>query len=362
MPTPYSDLPSSRFWRSGVAEVHPTALSGLYVKKFEISPSDMIATAGSCFAQQVSRHLKRQGFNLLDAEPAPFDLAGEAARRLGFGVYSARYGNLYTARQLLQLMRDAETGAVREEDVWETDGRFFDALRPSVEPGGLESPDEVLAHRREHLGMVAELFESLDVLIFTLGLTEAWIDRRTGTVYPTCPGAVAGKYDPAIHAFANFGFPEVFADMLEVERRLAAFNPKVRILLTVSPVPLTATASGDHVLAATAYSKATLRAVCGSLKAERSAIDYFPSYEIVTSPSSRGLFYEPNLRSVTELGVETVMKAFFAEHPGAGAENSGRAPTSLEDAGQQAAGGAGAQGSADDPVCDEVLLDAFGRR
>ena len=37
-------------------------------------------------------------------------------------------------------------------------------------------------------------------------------------------------------------------------------NPKARLVLTVSPVPLAATASGSHVLPATIYSKSVLRA------------------------------------------------------------------------------------------------------
>ena len=43
-------------------------------------------------------------------------------------------------------------------------------------------------------------------------------------------------------------------------RWCARRTPKLRILLTVSPVPLTATAGDDHVLLATTYSKSVLRA------------------------------------------------------------------------------------------------------
>ncbi|WP_428660504.1 GSCFA domain-containing protein [Reyranella sp.] len=42
-------------------------------------------------------------------------------------------------------------------------------------------------------------------------------------------------------------------------------RPGVRFLLTVSPVPLKASASQNHVLAATTYSKSVLRAVAGQL-------------------------------------------------------------------------------------------------
>ena len=73
----------------------------------------------------------------------------------------------------------------------------------------------------------------------------------------------------------------------------------MKFIVTVSPVPLTATASGQHVEVATAGSKAILRAACGRLIEKFRDVDYVPSYEIITSQTARGAFYAPNLRSVT---------------------------------------------------------------
>ena len=72
------------------------------------------------------------------------------------------------------------------------------------------------------------------------------------------------------------------------------------ILLTVSPVPLTATASGSHVLVSSTYSKSVLRAVAGDLCSECKHIDYFPSYEIITNPRLHSSAFANNLRSVRE--------------------------------------------------------------
>ena len=88
-----------------------------------------------------------------------------------------------------------------------------------------------------------------------------------------------------------------------------------KILLTVSPVPLTATASGRHVLASTVYSKSILRSVAGQLSLSQKNIDYFPSYEIVTNPRMHSTAFADNLRSVRGEAVEAVMKHFFVEHP-----------------------------------------------
>src|SRR5688572_14350398 len=149
--SPYSDLPASRFWKTAVAERTTDAEAALYRAKFALGPDWKIATAGSCFAQHIARHLKARGYNVLDAEPPPSGLSIENARRYGFGTYSGRYGNIYLVRQLLQLAQEAHGAFSPAEAVWERDGRYFDALRPAVEPGGFATVAEVVENRRTHL-------------------------------------------------------------------------------------------------------------------------------------------------------------------------------------------------------------------
>jgi GSCFA family len=369
MKSPYSDLPSERFWRSGVSETDPLTVENLYKKKFAIGPEDKIATAGSCFAQHVSNHLKKNGFSVMDAEPPPAILSDQVARNFGYKIYSARYGNIYTVRQLLQLARDAENGTVDERDVWEKDGRYFDALRPNIEPDGFGSVAETLALRREHLAKVKELLAKMDVFIFTLGLTEAWVDKRTGRVFPTAPGTIAGSYDPKVHEFKNFTYSEIYSDFVEFRQILRRSHRNFKVILTVSPVPLTATASDEHVLLATTYSKSVLRAVAGALSKKFARIDYFPSYEIIVSPWSKGRFYEPNLRSVEPAGVEAVMRVFFSEHSASNPAEEQRQWKSRKH-GRSAARDFGSadekkkarkevQQSAEDAICEDLLLEAF---
>ncbi len=77
-----------------------------------------------------------KGFNIMDAEPAR-GLPVETAARYGYGLSSARYGNIYTARQLYQLAREAFGSFSPTNLVWRRSDRFFDAMRLSVEPNGL---------------------------------------------------------------------------------------------------------------------------------------------------------------------------------------------------------------------------------
>ena len=78
--------------------------------------------------------------------------------------------------------------------------------------------------------------EQSDVMVFTLGLTEAWINRQDGAVYPLCPGTAAGTFDPERHRFVNFRVTQVVGDMREAFDFVRDRKPRIRVLVTVSPV------------------------------------------------------------------------------------------------------------------------------
>ena len=120
--------------------------------------------------------------------------------------------------------------------------------------------------------------------------------------------------------FRNHGVEEVTADLSAAIHELRAVNPKLKVILTVSPVPLVATAEDAHVLVATTLSKSVLRVAAGTVAAREPDVAYFPSYEIITGPQARGRYFAEDLRSVTEEGVDRVMALFF-EHATFGGES-----------------------------------------
>ena len=347
--SPYEGLDARAYWRTGVAQAHIAQAPemDLYRPKFKIRASDRVFTAGSCFAQHIARNMRKWGMSVIDREPAPLGLPPERHSDYGYGLYSARHGNIYTTRQFLQLTQEACGRFAPKNWIWERDGRFFDALRPSVDPNGLESPDLVKRSRQTHLKKFRQALGEASLVVFTLGLTETWEDIESGTVFPTAPGTISGRYDPDHIRFLNLTHKDVLQDFLETRRLIKRFNPSVRFLLTVSPVPLTATASGRHVMVASSYSKSVLRGVVGQLTDAYSDIDYFPSYEIITAPSARGFFYAPNMRDVLPEAVETVMKTFLAAH----------GDTILQPENRECAAGSGQ--TSDDIRCEELLLEAF---
>ena len=207
------------------------------------------------------------------------------------------------------------------EDCWhdEAEGRWIDPFRPNIQPQGFSSKEEMIEDRRRHLAAVRRLFETLDVFVFTFGLTECWASKLDGAVFPVCPGVAGGTFDADRHEFHNLTVEEVLADMRAFLYGLRQVNPGSRVIFTVSPVPLVATAGGRHVLPATVYSKAVLRVAAETLAREASDVHYFPSFEIVTSTASRGRYFASDCREVTEEGVDHVMRLFF-RHVAGGSE------------------------------------------
>lgn len=315
MTNPYRDAGAQAFWRPAVASLDPSAWRDVYRKKFAIGPDAAVATAGSCFAQHLGRHLRAR-FRFVDTEPAPPSLPREVRPTFGYGLFSARYGNVYSAAHLRQLAAEALGAFTPVDRVWHHEGRWYDPYRPTIEPNGFGSADEVRVLREAHLQAVREMLRTTDVFVFTLGVTETWRSTIDGAVYQTCPGTVGGTFDAARHRFHNCTVADVRTDISEFVRMAHQLNPAMTFILTVSPVPLTATATERHVLAATIHSKSVLRAACGELEAGFDCIDYFPSYELIVAPPVRARFYDDNLRTITAEGVEFVMSHFLEQHPG----------------------------------------------
>jgi hypothetical protein len=278
---------------------------------FRIGAGDKVATLGSCFAQHLSRMLAQDGFTFLVAERFT---GAPGTTDEGYGVFPARFGNLYTARQLLQLF-DRAYGLFRPRDRWwkGRGGGVIDPFRSRIQAGGFGSVEALEADRVRHLAAVRKMFEACDVLVFTFGLTEYWAAAGDGAVFPLAPGAASPEPPEGPYRFGNFSVAEVVRDVEAFLDRFLSVNRSARILLTVSPVPLVATHEDRHVLVSTVASKSILRAAVEEVCRAHPEIGYFPSYEIVTGPQAGGRFFAPNLRQVTPEGVAHV-QAIFRRH------------------------------------------------
>ncbi|MEM1051357.1 MAG: GSCFA domain-containing protein [Pseudomonadota bacterium] len=299
MTTPYSHKPSSSFWRRAVANPDPSTVDPVIESPFIIESSDRIATAGSCFAQHIARTLMREGYRYLVTEEGPSEQ--------NYGVFPARFGNIYSTLQLLQLFQRAYGLFSPNDQVWRQDGAFVDPFRPQV--SAFETEEDLEADRARHLSAVRQMFEKSDIFVFTLGLTETWMSKADDAVVPLAPG-VAGTSTSSEYYFSNRSVTQMSADMSSFITKLRVVNPTIKVILTVSPVPLIATFEPRHVLVSTCYSKSALRVVAEEISTSFDDVAYFPSYEIITGHHNKYKYFAEDLREVRPEGVDHVMGLF----------------------------------------------------
>lgn len=360
MANPYAGRPDYQFWKGGRGFERPETFDPVTSTSFKIEPSDAIVTAGSCFAQHIARRLPQNGYRVLVTERAHPLIPDKHAADFYYGVFSARYGNIYTARQLRQLLERSYGAFEPREAAWPLeDSRWVDPFRPQIQPGGFVSIDELLLDREIHFLAVRRAIDEMSIFIFTLGLTEAWVDRADGSVFPLAPGVAGGSYDPGRHAFVNFSARQTADDLEWSLNFIRQRNPGVKFILTVSPVPLNATAVDRHVVVSTCYSKAALRVAAEDVSGRLSHTDYFPSYEIITGPHAGNGYFAEDRRSVTESGVAHVMRVFLRHYGGDASRSAAFAGADSSETERRAAA---RQAAADmnrviEMLCDEEAID-----
>lgn len=298
---PYQNLPDTRFWSSGVKlPVNAQKLLAINPLLNSLSENDSIVSGGSCFAQYIGQELTSRSFNYLRS-----NLSDDRIESFGLG-------NIYSIAQFKQWLEFSL--GLREWDdacLIEVDDQWFDLLLPHR--NALSSQQELSEHRVAIKDEILSYLKEANILIFTIGLTETWKNLK-GDIYPTCPGTLIGEFDESQHKFHNCTFDEILADLEVVESLLADINSELRVVYTVSPVPLTATASDSHVLLATTYSKSVIRAALGQYCTHSKHASYFPSYELISHHTETDWRFDINLRSISESGVRYVMGHAFAEN------------------------------------------------
>ena len=111
-------------------------------------------------------------------------------------------------------------------------------------------------------------------------MTEVFVNRRSGRIANQKPGYYAGGGENETD-YHRANYADNLAAISRTIDLITAQKPKARIFVTVSPVPLERTFSGEDIYVANSLSKSTLRAVLGELAETRPNVTYFPSYEAV---------------------------------------------------------------------------------
>jgi len=261
--------------------------------KFTLPRGAAIFTSGSCFAREVERAMHRNG-------------AAKVLRMTFRRPFEETFLSRYTTHAILGDFRFAFEQEYDAANVMPYGQRWIDFTGH----GHAETQEEMLSLRRDVIEM-HRLAAEADAIFITLGLVETWFDRVTGeyTNIPPWGQFLGDRFEMRVTDYA---------ENLNAVRELVALlrrhcRADLKILLTVSPVPMISTFSGDDVVVANAYSKAVLRAVAQDVARPDPLIDYFPSYEMVTLADPAAA-WEPDFRHVQPAFVAKIMDAFEAAY------------------------------------------------
>jgi hypothetical protein len=146
---------------------------------------------------------------------------------------------------------------------------------------GYALPLERLRAMRREIDAVYSHLPSSDLVVITLGMTEAWRDESLDLYLNRMPSQTMISEHPGRYSFVRLDYDKSYEILSSAFKELVDAGIK-RVVLTVSPVPLQSTFSGMDCLIANSHSKATLRACAEKLVSRfRGIVDYFPSYEMV---------------------------------------------------------------------------------
>ena len=137
------------------------------------------------------------------------------------------------------------------------DGGALQLSDPWLDAVTYVSVEEALSAQAALSEAARAAFDSVEVFVFTMGLAEVWRLKATGDVLARMPISMPRHLvEPAV-----LGFEENVAELERLWALWKRHNPKVKLILSVSPIPLNATFQGDeqHVIAATCEAMMRLR-------------------------------------------------------------------------------------------------------
>ena len=133
-------------------------------------------------------------------------------------------------------------------------------LDPQLSPGSKPVSLERAIERRAYL--TSEYFSRLsfaDVVVLTLGLNEVWLDEETGLRLNMAPSLKAVQEQPYRYSLEVTSVAQNLEALEELRERLLRLHPALKLIVTVSPVPMGISFTGQDAVVANSRSKAVLR-------------------------------------------------------------------------------------------------------
>lgn len=263
-----------------------------------ISKSTPVGSAGSCFAVEIAKRLQTDGFNYVVTEKDESKPVAESC---------AQWGIIFNTPSFRQLIQRSFGGLQLPKLLWSIHQNGQQYLSDPFREGVLfKSVEEYENSYESHQIATREALLKTEVFVLTLGMNEVWRLKATGDILSRAPWHLASELVEPFTMTVEENLNEL-QTMLDLWR---LYNPNIKIILSVSPVPLHATFRHQemHIISANAHSKATLRVVADEFARKNSGVYYFPSYETVMHCTENA--WDADQRHVAPHAVDNVMRLF----------------------------------------------------
>lgn len=295
---------------------------------FKIREDDTIFAIGSCFARNVEKTLESAGKRVLSRE---FSL-GEIGKSI---EDATNFFNKYSIHSIINEVRWAlERETFPGEDALYAfptgKGQYFDA---QLGMARLDFPVEtILQFRNRYLDAMATVVEA-DVVILTLGYVETWYDRKLDLYLNVAPPRQILGAEPDRFEFRVLSYSDVLEGLNVLHALLIKHRKKpLKMLVTVSPVPLLSTFRDMDVLVANAYSKSVQRAAIDEFVLDKEGVDYFPSYEFVILSNPAVAWARNDYRHVSSDVIARIMSNVLISYMGEDGPQALKGETMTQDA------------------------------
>lgn len=258
--------------------------------KLEFKEDFKISSIGTCFAEEVSYYFSNsKEYNYLKLEDNFFN-------------FSANWGRVYTIKNLHQIINYSfkDNFPIYYEFY---NKKYFDPLR-EYSVGSFNNLPQLKKSIVEHRIKSKEIFKNSDIIIITLGQNEYWLDSSNNYAWGRTPPVEmrtnSKRFMPVDCSFSKN--LNLLKSSIELIRK---FNPKIKIIFTVSPVPQYATFTSKNIISKSFSAKCILRSVVSEIINLYSNLYYFPSFEYVLTQNP--FSYNSDNRHIKRLRVKKIM-------------------------------------------------------
>ena len=236
----------------------------------KITYGEKIVLLGSCFSGHIQEKLRCYGFDAL-ANP--------------FGV---TFHPLALAKQINQSLEEDNSGKLfKNHDVW------LHSLASSEVYG--MSEESLLQRYSETQMQLISALRTANILIFTFGSAHGYFLKENGGIVANCHKQPSNVFEKNLSSV-----DEMLPILRETIHKLQVHFPKLKIILTVSPVRYTRDGILENV-----HSKGRLVELCHELTT-LDGVFYFPSFELINDVLRDFSYFEadqshPNAKAINEV-------------------------------------------------------------